>query len=75
MKGRGGIQRQRGQRCLREVRLWHGVVMMCQLSVVAGRARAVRPVWMRGHGQTRICRCLRTRQIDLCKIYKSFCYF
>lgn len=61
MKGRGGIQRQRRQRRLRNVRLRHSIVVMRQLGVVAGRACAVSPVWMRGHGQTRICRCLCAR--------------
>lgn len=63
MKGRGGVERQRGQRGLRDVRLRHSVVVMRQLGVVAGRPRAVSPVRMRRHGQTRICRCLRTVQV------------
>lgn len=63
---RRGVQR--GQRGLRDVCLRHGVVVMRQLSVVAGRARTVSSVRMRRHGQTRICRCLRAIQINRCKI-------
>lgn len=56
---RGGVQR--GQRGLWNVCLRNGVIMMRQLGVEAGRARAVSAVWMRRHGQVRICRCLHTK--------------